>query len=349
MEQPDSLEPAAVRPVRGGHAFGDPRLPLRWAVGVSSAALLAVAVLSVASLRTTLPAPAPERLLSHRLTTTGNIVKAAVSPDGARIAYVNLEGGREGLRLRTIQGGDDVELLAPAERRFFGFSFTPAGDALLCSMQPDEAAAASLYRIALLGPHEPQDLGVRVDSAVAFSSDGSRIVFMRDSAAEKRSELWISAPDGTQQTLLASREPPEYFDYPAWSPDDSAIACRLVGRGRERVSLAVVDAASGAVRTLADDAWLFARNVHWTKDGRSLLVTGRLPDEADYQIWSVPLDGGEIRPLTGTDSSLPRLAVAPRAETIVGVESRSTARVLLTDTLPTGAPRADARWVTLPQ
>jgi len=134
--------------------------------------------------------------------------------------------------------------------------------------------------------------------------------------------------DGDEEPqLLAACDAPEYFDYPVWSPDDSSIACTRVNRERERVSVALVDVATGSVRTIANDAWLFARNVYWSNGGRSLLVTGRLPEQSAYQIWSVPLAGEGIRPLTGTDSGLPRFAVAGHAETIVGVEFHTVPQV----------------------
>ena len=334
---------------QGGRVPADPKPRPRWVLRLSAAAAVGVAVLLFANLHSPSPTSAPENLLSRRLTTTGNILKGAVSPDGARVAYVNLEAGREGLRIRTIEGGRDVELLAPDDRRVFGCTFTPDSEALLCAIQESHAAAASLYRVSLEGLSEPEDLGVALDSAVAFSTAGSRIVFMRENAAEERSELWTAAPAGTGETLLASHDASEYFDYPVWSPDDSLIASTLVSRERERVSIALVDAASGSVRTIAADAWLFARNVYWAEDGRSLLVTGRLPEESNYQIWSVPLSDQPIRPLTGTDASLPQFTVAPGAATIVAVESRSTARVLLTDTLASGEQRPGVGWDTLPQ
>jgi DNA-binding winged helix-turn-helix (wHTH) protein/Tol biopolymer transport system component len=340
---------ASTRKEMGHARQPEPGRLRRWAMGLSPAALLILAVLLFTNLRSANRISEPGRLFSGRLTTTGNIIKAAISSDGARVAYVNLEAGREGLRIRTIDGFDDVELLAPSERRVFGCTFTPQGNALLCSLQQGHSPAAALYRIPLQGQREPQELGVRLDSAVSFSSDGARIVFMRDNAAAERSELWTASPDGTRETLLASRSAPEYFDYPVWSPDDRTIAATLVNRERERVGVALVDAATGKARTIANDAWLFARNVYWSSTGTSLLLTGRLPEESNFQIWSVPLAAGSLRALTGTDSTLPRFAVANRTGTIVGVESRSTSRVLLADTLQSGEQRPNDRWTTLPQ
>jgi serine/threonine protein kinase len=68
-----------------------------------------------------------------RLTTSGKVTIAAISPDGRYVAYVTADdelGGRDTLWVRQVGTGSDVQIVPPADVRYGGLIFSRDGDFL---------------------------------------------------------------------------------------------------------------------------------------------------------------------------------------------------------------------------
>src|ERR1022692_3810940 len=80
------------------------------------------------------PKPVPfQRAEITRLTTSGKVTRAAISPDGRYVAYVTDEGSlfsRETLWVRQVGTGSDVQIVPLADVRYGGLTFSPDGDFL---------------------------------------------------------------------------------------------------------------------------------------------------------------------------------------------------------------------------
>src|SRR5262249_2304602 len=63
-----------------------------------------------------------------KLTTTGNITNATISPDGKYIVYAMDEAGKQGLWIRQVAVANSVRLIPASEVEYRGLTFSPDGN-----------------------------------------------------------------------------------------------------------------------------------------------------------------------------------------------------------------------------
>jgi DNA-binding winged helix-turn-helix (wHTH) protein len=104
---------------------GQPSSTRRWQwLGVTAiaGALVAMLMWFVIARR---PGHAPfQSLKTYRVTSTGKVFKAAISPDGRYIAHTLRIAGEESLRVRQAKMLNDVEIVPPQGRRYLGITFS---------------------------------------------------------------------------------------------------------------------------------------------------------------------------------------------------------------------------------
>ena len=81
-----------------------------------------------------------------RLTTSGNAVSAAISPDGKFLAYAVSDGGKQSFRIRQIANGSEVQVSAPSDAEYRGPVFSPDGNLVYYN-----TGVAELYKVPTLG------------------------------------------------------------------------------------------------------------------------------------------------------------------------------------------------------
>jgi Tol biopolymer transport system component/DNA-binding winged helix-turn-helix (wHTH) protein len=264
-----------------------------------------------------------------RITQTGRVTGASVSPDGQNIAYVERDGELCSLWLQRAGRNNPLQLLPPAKLIYKDPAFSRDGNTLYYSKcQPD----CKVYRMPVLGGVETA-LPFRADSPVIFSPDGMRIAYVRVGVVGTGTEasLLIANADGTGEEALNSRRGGSAYQYgtPAWSPDGKIIALPiLVGEGEQRYMKVVgVRLADRVESTLTSQRWRFIKDVAWLPDGSGLVINAR--DEASapelaMQIWRVPLAGGEARRITNDLNNYMRIGVSTDGSTLMALQVQST-------------------------
>ena len=154
-------------------------------------------------------APAPFRDFEiTQLTTTGNAITPAISPDGKYVAYVQPEEGSASLWIRQVATPSNVRVV-PAEAGvgLFAPTFTPDGsfvDFLRNENRTGAAGVPELWRVPFLGG-APKRLVENVWSAIGWSPDGRQMAFVRVDAAANSSALVIANADGSSERVLTTR------------------------------------------------------------------------------------------------------------------------------------------------
>jgi eukaryotic-like serine/threonine-protein kinase len=301
---------------------------VRRSAGIVAAVVLLAAVAGVLLLpRKQTPPPAQrEPLTIQRITTNGNAILAAVSPDGKYVAYVNSEGGRQGLWLRQLATLQDLQLIAPAPVAFWGHAFSPDGASIYYAVKSTTQGRGTLYAMPILGGRAQKILD-GIDSPPAFSPDGKKIAWIRVERSLADSSLAVANADGSDIRVLTKRRAPQSFapsfTGPAWSPDGKRIAVSLMARptaDRNRSSVIEVDAVTGRERVIAS-GWGVTEQVAWLPDGSGLVVVGeynRAP--SNKQLWFVPMPSGEPRPITNDLSDYRMVTVAADGSALVTIQ-----------------------------
>jgi len=250
--------------------------------------------------------PPLEGMRIARLTFTGQVKDAAISPDGKYVAFVNLDSGGRSVWVYQTATGSTAQIVPnnigqwPWGARL---TFSPDGNYIYYENldSAEGTGLYGLYRVPMVGG-APRKLITDVDSAVTFSPDGKRLAFMRNSNQRVEAALMIADSDGTNERAVAvrKRENGFTFEAPAWSPDGKLIAAAIGhgdSEGRQQIEVVAVD--TGRETSVGTQTWWFLGRMGWLPDGRGLVFVAREnTSSANAQIWQVDFPGGGVRRVT---------------------------------------------------
>ena len=326
-----SSAPAPVQPLTVTNVVAEP--PRRGRSWFAVAAVLIIAIVAAAivvnAVRTapkTIGRPAEVT----PLTSYGDVIDAAISPDGKYLAYVRSTQGRQGLWIRQLRGANPIELVPPAEVSYYGLAFAPDSSSIYYVVRGPEPIAfptGMLFQIPALGG-APRRLGTPFDHHPSVSPDGRLLASLRAAyPTAHESSLLVTDADGAHaRTLLTVKEPeslaPGFFISPAWSPDGGRIAVAL--RNADAARLAIVDVASGAVQRF-ETMFSMASFATWLGDGSGIaFIAGNKSDpsiEYGSRVWMKQLSCGEPRPLTSGVVDYRNVTAPADASSLVSVGS----------------------------
>src|SRR4029079_12763731 len=93
-----------------------------------------------------------ERVEVTKLTTNGNALMGALSPDGKYVAYVTGETGKQSLWLRQVDINSNSLRIAGREGRYLGLAFSPDGNYVYFGYaESANNDATQVYRLPVLG------------------------------------------------------------------------------------------------------------------------------------------------------------------------------------------------------
>ncbi|MBX3293621.1 MAG: winged helix-turn-helix domain-containing protein [Acidobacteria bacterium] len=236
----------------------------------------------------------------EKFTTSGGIPhRAAISPDGKHIVYVQRLKERDSIWVGDRETRNSVEITTPSERLLEFISFSPDGRSILFTGRDEDNPDWTLYSVSMFGG-PVRRLIDQVHSAWSFSRADGRIAFVRKQK-EGRTAIMIADPDGENEDQLAISQPNEPFNTlgVSWSPDGNSIAFGLLDAASQRVGLAKVDRQTRSITRIGKAAWKGRINAVWKADGTGIYVLGREELEpAETQLWFVNASSGEAKRVT---------------------------------------------------
>ncbi|HKS28621.1 MAG TPA: protein kinase [Pyrinomonadaceae bacterium] len=244
-----------------------------------------------------------EKINITQLTSSRNVIHAAISPDGNYLVYSISDREQHSLWLRQVSNANDTMIVPPSDAGIWGITFSRDGkDLYYVTRHLDEGS--TLYRIPVLGG-APVKVLVNIDSPVSFSPDGRQMAFVRGAfPAREESAIVIADKDGGQERVLASRRRPVrfypiYFTGPAWSPDGEWIACALFN-APPYGTFSAFNVRDGSEKRLTEQRFTQLGRIEWLKDMSGLVFVGSdlLTPSLPGQVWHVSYPGGETRRIT---------------------------------------------------
>lgn len=215
------------------------------------------------------------------------------------MVYVLQEGEKQGLNVRQIATGSDVQILPPDEVLIYGMTFSPDANYIdFVRSEKNNPSSTFLYRVPTLGgtPHLVIQGGV--DTSTSYSPDGTQLAFLRVGTGEVH--LLIANADGSKERVLTTRPFLDFFTWgTAWSPDGKTIAFSTVESKKSiRSALWAVSVSDGSVREIYSTPNSIGRS-RWLPDGTGLLVSiGNIDQSLRGQLWFISFPKGQARRLT---------------------------------------------------
>ncbi len=238
---------------------------------------------------------------------TGILRDLAVTRDGLRLAFSELEGALNLTRLRLRPGGSgppEEEVLSPGRVIDRYPAFSPEGKKIAFAsdrLGPEEIwildiHTGQLERLELPG----EDLGANLPH---WTQDGRHLIVSRFYEDGTRS-LWLVATDGSKAEEL--RPPAEGLEGGPVSPDGREVLYSL--RSGRYAQLRALDLATGRDRLFLD----FPADVYegaWSPDGE--WVAFNTNASGAIQVWRVPASGGEPERLTAGEERVRHFFYSP--------------------------------------
>jgi eukaryotic-like serine/threonine-protein kinase len=278
-----------------------------------------------------------------RLTTSGKVTDAAISPDGRYVAHVVDDVGKRSLLVRQIQvtGSSNVEIVPPSDASLYGLTFSKDGDYVYyIKNDVNSSVGTSLCRVPALGGDVVRLLD-HVDSAISFSPDGKRFAFIRRAAENGETRLVLANADGSGERVIATRKNPQTlggdFGGPAWSPDGKIIACGLGENDLNDMTLITVDADSGKQTQLSSHRWLRIGRLVWTPDAGGLVMMAAPGSQFIFQLWYLPYPDGEARRITNDLNDYHSLSLTANGTRLVTVQNVNVSNIWVA---PAATPNA---------
>lgn len=272
-----------------------------------------------------------------RVTNSGRIDGAAISPDGKYAAFVLNENEGNSLWLRQIGTASDVRLLPPAKVEFWGATFSPDGKFIYYNLFAGDKIDFELFRIPSLGGVAEKIPNVST-RAITFSPDGTRIAFIQSISGLGFNSLVVAEADGKNPQTLVKKDYPNTFftegQAVVWSPDGKIIAGLVNQTDTETnyFSIVGINPIDGKETLLSKQHWFEVSGIEWLKKDNSLLISAKEKVSSRTQIWLLPFPNGEPRQITNDFNQYSWLSISSDGESLAAIQTNTINSIFVGET-----------------
>jgi eukaryotic-like serine/threonine-protein kinase len=261
-----------------------------------------------------------------RITSNGKTKFAAVSPDGKFVAYVLDEGDHQGIRLKNIATGSDVEILPPEPTTLGSLTFSPDGNHLYYG------AKGKLYQLPVLGGAPKKILEPYYalhHNSISFSPDHKQFAFVRNTSGGQKDEVpavFIAGANGENERMLASGLHLGTALYSAaWSPDGRTIAC-AAEKADGKYEVIFVRVADGIALSIPSRRWVRVAQVIWQPNGEDLLAIAS-DQHHTFRLWELTYPTGEARKLADDPYNYQSISLTPDGRSMVAARAEQESHI----------------------
>ena len=265
-----------------------------------------------------------------RLTTTGRVDQAVISPDGKYVVHAAAENGLQSLRVRQVNTNSDVEVVAPSDVRYDKLIFSPDGDFVYYVATERNSTISNLYAIPALGGNA-RKLISNVTSAVALSPDGQNVAFIRNMADAGEDVVIVAEANGNNERKIAVRKLPNFFGSLTWSPKGNSLVCAagsfVPAYNTYLIEIRLDDPKE---KQLGSQTWASLGEIAWVPDSSGLVFTASDPESSgldSQQVWYVRYPEGEVRRVTNDLNNYRAVSVTLDSNRLVTLQSASTSNL----------------------
>ncbi len=287
-----------------------------------------------------------QNVSATKVTDSGKVIFANISPDGKYILSMVRENGQASLRLLNVPTNSNTQVAPPAPLYYLGVRFSPDSNYLyFIRSEPGNGELKYLFRAPLLGG-SAQKIVADVDSNITFSPDGSKFAYIRnDNPDPGKYQLIIRTTDSGQESVLTSGPISEGLFQPAWSPDGKVIMCGALHVGTALAGLVSIDANTGKRSVFSTGGGQILELPTWLPNGHGLavLTTDQTSNFYGKQIGWISYPDGKISPITHDTNNYTDLSVSASGKVMAAVQFENHWGLYV---IPSGSDGAQAKQIT---
>jgi serine/threonine protein kinase/Tol biopolymer transport system component len=320
------------------------RALMYWVVGIVVVATAILGGFYPRTRRSEPKRPMPfERVEVTKLTTNGNALMGALSPDGKYVAYVTGESGKESLWLRQVDINSNAQLIAPREGRYLGVAFSPDGNYVYFGYaESGRNDATQIFRLPVLGIGAAAMKIELQEGLPTLSHDRTRLAFIRFNREAQTDSLIVAKADGSGEEVVGTRKWPQRYGWdplsrPQWTTDDGTLMLPSISSNPSyngdtssnySVTLYEKDLINGAERMipLPDQKFDELGRVTVHPDGGGVIMLGKAHGASFVQIWQLFRDGSQ-RTVTSDLSDYRELSLRADGSALITVQTQTLSRL----------------------
>ena len=259
---------------------------------------------------------------SMKLSDTGRVYHAVISPNGQYVVYTNKVGGKESLWLRHLETANNTQIIPPSDDNYFGLAFSHDGETVFFTRKRgDYVQPISIYRIPLTGG-VPTKIADRSQGWISLSPDDRQISFVRynDHIGDFNRLMLVDASGGNEREIKLS-ETPNAFWATSFSPDGASIAA-VYGHSRnasQAMGLVEIDLATGAQRELTTEKFFHIKDLVWLPDKSGILFSASRTINDKARLWKLSCETQTVSLISKDSAEYSGLSLTSSADKMVAV------------------------------
>jgi Tol biopolymer transport system component/DNA-binding winged helix-turn-helix (wHTH) protein len=317
----------SIEEARRGH-------PVRDAFLIAAAILLLMTGLVYAVFRfavrprTTPRPPAFQAMKVTQLPVSGEVLEAAISPDGKFLAHIAPEANGRGMSIwvRQVSAASEARRIVEPEVTTFyiGLTFSHDGQHVLFGAQGPNNSS-ELRQVPAFGG-AIRTILTGVGMPVSFSPDGRKVAYTRGQPPLSPISLYIADADGRNERKLAERTFPAVFGLPSWAPDGERVAFAYTtgvnaSTGNPYIGIAVLNVSDGVETRVTQERWIGVSQLAWLPDGTGFVLNAAEQELSPSQLWEVSYPSGEVRRITNDLNSYVGASLTADGTAMVAVQT----------------------------
>ncbi len=261
------------------------------------------------------------------VTDTGDMGRAALSPDGKFLAMVQKKNGESSLWLHNVATGSNTQIVPPGGALYSNPVFSRDGNyAYFQQAAAGNSDTFDLFRVPILGG-KPQLVMKEVDTNISFSPDGSHFVFARSNDPESgKWSLYEANSEGGEQRVLMMVPDRNIPACISWSPDGRRIALARMGKQDQRFDkIEMFDLSSAKLNPFVSFNDRLVFESIWAPDGSGLYLVYPAVTE-HFSIYSkigfLTYPGGKLHQITNDADNHFSISIANDGKQLSSLQSR---------------------------
>jgi Tol biopolymer transport system component len=261
---------------------------------------------------------------AQKLSTSGNVRAAAISPDGERVVYTVQGMGGESVWLRENASGNNVEIIPASDEKYYRVAFSPDGSTLYYTRGPRAYGdPADIYRTSIFGG-VPTKIISDTRGWISVSPDGSLISFVRCRLRDNEyCSLWTAdSLDGKNERMLTTKPRPIRIGDNKIAPDGRSIIF-AVGQSENASTdfgLSSIDLETGNEQEISTEKFFDIRSLEVLPDKSGALITASRGSTQRVQVWKIGFADGKARPLTKDSESYLSISIDASGSRMVATQ-----------------------------